>query len=500
MKKIAGMFLVGMLIMGLNVGVSFGQSLSNNVHEYRLKNGLTVLLYERHQTPIISCRIYINVGSANDASGQTGLAHMTEHMAFKGTPTLGTTDYAKEQVLLEKLDQLWQRLVTERDKGALADQNALAQLSAEFEQAQQEASQYVISEAYSRIIEENGGVDLNASTTRDATQYFVNLPANRLELWMRLEADRLAHSVPREFYQERQVILEERQMRTDASPVGMLVEQFLGAAFIAHPYGLPAIGWESDIHDLTPAQLRAFWDAYYSPQNMVIAIVGDLQPQATIRMAEQYFGQLPVRPSSPLLRTVEPPQPGERRVIVEAEANPYLVVGYHRPAIIHPDNPIFTVIATLLSNGRTARLYKTLVEEQQLAIQVEALAAFPGERYPTLFMLAGIPLGEHPLAELESALLTEIDRLKTEPVESRELQKVMNTIEATFIDSLASNRGLAEQLVTAQSIFGDWRALERQMDQIKTITAQDIMRVAQTYFTPQNRTVAWLVKKSEEQH
>ncbi len=498
MRKSGWLAIRGLLLIVLWASLVSAQSLEGNVIEHRLENGLTLLLYERHQAPIVACHIYVNVGSANDRLGETGIAHMTEHIAFKGTQTIGTTNYEAEKELLDQLDELWRQIDQTRQQRDKADQQKLTQLQREFEQIQQKAAQYVVSEAYSKIMEENGAVGLNASTSRDETQYFVNLPANRLELWMMLEADRLANTVPREFYKERDVILEERRMNTETSPVGTLIEQFLSAAFIAHPYGFPAIGWASDIENLTIHQFMEFYKTYYVPQNMVIAIVGDIDPEEVIPMAEKYFGGLPARFSDPNIRTVEPQQPGERSVQVEWDANPYLVIGYHRPSVNHEDDLVFDVISFLLSSGRTSQLYKRLVEEQRIAIHVQTIATFPGRKYPTLLVVIGVPLAPHTVAELEEALFAELERLKTEPVEERELQKVINNVEAGFISSLSSNSGLASQLTFAQSVFGDWQMIEKQVEEIKHITAEDIMRVAQTYFTRQNRTVAWLVKRGEE--
>ncbi len=471
------------------------QTLEGNVVERTLNNGLTLLLYERHQAPIVACHVYITAGSANDQIGHTGIAHMTEHIAFKGTPTVGTTNYAEEKVVLERLDELWQQLAGEYDKGDAADPDALEQLETEFFDTEQQAEAYVISEEYSQILEEQGAIDLNASTSRDETNYFVSLPANRLELWMMLESDRLANTVPREFYRERDVVLEERRMRTDTSPVDTLFEQFLGTAFIAHPYGFPAIGWPSDIQNLMPDQFMAFYKRYYVPANMIVSLVGDFQSQTVIDMAEHYFGQLPARPPSPPIRTEEPPQPGERRIEVEWDSSPYLVIGYHRPSVRDADDLVFDVIAFLLTGGRTARLYKNLVEDSQIAIEIDAAAAYPGSKYPTLFVLAGAPLAPHTLADVETAIYAELERLKTEPVEARELQKTLNAIEASFIESLSSNSGLAAQLAYAQGLMGDWRMIERQLETVKQITPDDIMRIANTYFTKNNRTVAWLVNR-----
>ncbi len=495
MKKGYTVFLFGLSLLLLLSSHVSAQSLEGKVIEHSLENGLTLLMYERHQAPIIACRIYVNVGSANDRLGETGIAHMTEHIAFKGTKTIGTTDYEQEQLLLESLEGLWEKFLRERDKGQEANPERLAQLQEDIARTQKEAGAFVVSEAYSKIIEENGGVGLNASTSRDETQYFVNLPANRLELWMMLEADRLMNTVPREFYKERDVIMEERRMRTDASPIGTLVEQFLGTAFIAHPYGFPGIGWASDIENITVEQFWEFYERYYSPANMTVAIVGDIQADEVIRLAEKYFGQLPSGSPAPKIRTIEPPQVGERRVQVEWDSNPYVLIGYHRPGVNHEDDLVFDVISFLLSTGRTSQLYKHLVEEQQLAVHVSSSASFPGQKYPTLFMFVGVPLAPHTLEELEQALYTEIELLKTTPVDERELQKVINNVEAGFIESLSSNSGLASQLVFAQGIMGDWRVIEEQLERIKTITAEDVMRVANEYFTEQNRTVAWLVKK-----
>jgi predicted Zn-dependent peptidase len=488
-----GVGLVFVLMAWLAAPALFAQTLADRVVEHVLDNGLTLLVYERHQVPIVACHVYVTIGSAYDQIGQTGIAHMTEHIAFKGTPTIGSTDYAAEQPLLEQVDALWERLAHEYDKGAAADFDALAQLEEEFFATEEQAAQYVISEQYSLILEEHGARELNAATTRDDTSYFVSLPANRLELWMMLEADRLANTVPREFYREREVVMEERQTFTDTSPLGTLFEQFLGAAFIAHPYGFPAIGWASDIQYLTPTQFMAFYERHYVPANMIVAIVGDVRAADVLAMAERYFGALPAREPAPPIRTVEPPQPGERRVIVAWDANPYLAIGYHRPAIDDGDDAVFDVMAFLLTGGRTSRLYRRLVTEAQVALEVDAAAAYPGSKYPTLFVLAAVPLAPHTLADLEAEIDGEIERLKTEPVQDWELQKTVNALEAALIDALSSNAGLAAQLAHAHGLTGDWRAIERQMETVKQITADDIMRVATTYFTTTNRTVAWLV-------
>ncbi len=472
--------------------------LAERVVEHRLSNGLQLLMVERHQTPIVSFTIAYKVGGVNERPGMTGVAHFFEHLAFKGTQTLGTTDYRREELLLRQMDQAWSDLRKEHDKGSDADHIKLIAYEKRFQDLERESETYVVPNEVGQIYEKNGAVGLNATTGKDLTRYIVSLPANRLELWAAIESDRMVHGVLREFYKEKNVVLEERRLRYENSPSGRLYETFLSAAFTAHPYGMPVIGWTSDVEALSRTQTEIFFRTYYGPGNAVIAIVGDIDIPATIRLIERYFGPIPRQTPPPPVVTVEPESAGERRAEVEFEAEPAVLIGYHRPALDHPDDAVFDVIESLLSDGRSSRLYKTLVKEKQLAANVSASNGIPGARYPNLFMIQAAPRAPHTTQELETAIYAELDRLKSEPVQPAELQKVLNNLDADLIRSLDSNSGLAAQLSYFQAVAGTWRYLLENRDRIARVTAEDVSRVARQYFVKRNRVVATLVKKGQD--
>jgi predicted Zn-dependent peptidase len=304
--------------------------------------------------------------------------------------------------------------------------------------------------------------------------------------------------VLREFYKERGVVMEERRLRNDDSPNGLLFETFTSTAFRAHSYGIPTIGWGSDILSLTPAATEAFFKAHYGPDQATIALVGDINPKETIALIEQTFGKIPAAPPPPPLVTVEPEQRGERRIEVEFDAEPAIVIGYHKPGLGHPDDDVFDVIDAVLSDGLTSRLHQTLVLEKRLAVSVGSDASHPGVRAPNLFIFTATPLAPHTAAEVEAAVYEEIERLKREPVASKELEKVLNNLDADLIRGLRSNSGLASQLALYQAVVGDWRYILTSRDKVAAVTAADVQRVATQYFTKSNRTVAVLVKKGTD--
>lgn len=466
--------------------------LEERVIEHRLANGLTVLMVERHQAPIVSVNITFGVGGINERTGTTGVAHLYEHMAFKGTRTIGTKDYERERPLLEELDRLSAEIARRRAAGA--DDAALRPLLEAFKAAQEQADQLVVGNEMSLLYQRHGAVGLNASTGKDITRYVVSLPANRLPLWAAIESDRMANPVLREFYKERAVVMEERRLRTDDSPTGLLYEAFAAAAFQAHPYGFPTIGWASDIQALTPADTERFFRTYYGPANATIAIVGDINPTEVIALIEQTFGRIPAGPPPPPVVTAEPEQRGERRVEVEFEAEPLVLIGYHKPAIGHPDDFVFDVLESVLSEGVTSRLYHRIVREKRLATSIGADSGFPGVVAPNLFVISATPLAPHTTAEVEAAVYEELERLKTEPVSARELEKVLNNLDANLVRALRSNSGLAGQLAYFQTVAKDWRYILKARERIAAVTPEDIQRVARAYFTKTNRTVATLVR------
>jgi predicted Zn-dependent peptidase len=508
-SRVTIFLLAVVLSLSLNLHLSHAASfgLADRVVEQTLTNGLTVLMVERHQVPVVSVNMTFRVGGVNEQVGQTGLAHLYEHMAFKGTRTVGTKNYEKERPILEE----WFRVGTEleqrqrefaRKSGVRSisseDQTAIEGLQKRFIELQEKAGQFVAGNEMALLYQRHGGIGLNAATGKDLTRYMINLPANRLPLWAALEADRMAHPVLREFYKERGVVMEERRLRNEDSPNGLLFETFTSAAFRAHPYGIPTIGWESDILSLTPADTEAFFKAHYGPGNATIAIVGDINPKDVMTLIEQTFGRIPASPSELPIVTVEPPQRGERRVEVEFDAEPSLVIGFHKTALGHPDDYVFDVIDAVLSDGLTSRLYANLVREKRIAASANSDSNYPGVRSPNLFILTATPLAPHTTTEVEAAIYAEIERIKTEPVSAKELEKVLNNLDADLVRALRSNGGLASQLALYQTVAGDWSYVLKARDKIAAVTPVDIQRVATEYFTKSNRTVATLVKKTGE--
>jgi predicted Zn-dependent peptidase len=463
------------------------------VTEFTLANGLHFIVLERTDAPVVSFHTYVNAGAVDDPKGETGMAHMFEHMAFKGTDRIGTTNYPQERKALERVEQIYDQLDAERRKRDRADAKRIADLEAQLKKAIEHADSFVDQNAYPRIIEESGGVGLNASTGMDSTNYYYSLPSNRTELWFLLESERFAKPVFREFYKERDVVREERRMRTESDPQGRLIEMIYTTAFSAHPYRNPPVGWATDILNLRVESARLFFQTYYSPANMTIAIAGDVRPAEIRRLAEKYFGRLPARPAPPLLHTREPEQSGERRGRVMSPSQPLMAIAFKRPDQNHADDAALDVVASILSSGRTGILYRELVRDQRIALAAGAYPTFPGAKYDSLFLFFLVPALNHTVEENEKALYEILDRLKKEPVDTATLERVKTKVRASVIRQLDSNAGLASQLAWYHVNYGDWRKLFTAIDEINAVTAQDVQRVANQYFIEQARTVAYTV-------
>lgn len=469
------------------------ERIENEIREFTLDNGLKFIVRERHQAPIISFITYVNVGGVDEAVGKTGVAHYLEHLAFKGTTRIGTKYYAAEKHLLNKLDRLFEQMKSAQKAGEAAK---IASLQDEFDRVRSEASSYVKQNEFGQIIDRAGGVGLNATTSADATRYFFSLPSNKLELWMSLESERFGDPVFREFFAEKEVILEERRLRVENSALGKMIEAFQDAAFQAHPYRRPIIGYEEDIRNLTRQDVKEFFTTHYVPRNMTVGIVGDVKLAEVKRLAELYFGSYQDKPLPENQIPVEPPQTQTKEVTVEFPAQPLYLEGYHRPAMKHPDNVVYEMIASILSDGRTSRLYKSLVEKQQVALGAAGESGFPGNKYPNLMLFYALTAPGRTVEEVAAALQTEITRLKTEPVSQTELDRVKTQARAGLLRAIGSNSGLASLLVEYEAKTGSWRNLFREIDLIAKVTAADIQRVAQATFTPENRTVGRLLPKS----
>jgi predicted Zn-dependent peptidase len=475
----------------------WGLSLEGQVKEYSLKNGMKVLVLERFFAPVVSLYIRFKVGAVDEAEGETGTAHLLEHMLFKGTETLGTKNYEEEKKILTALDDLAGRIDEEMQKGDKADEERIAVWRGQLQALQQEHKNWVIKDEVSGLYSQNGAEGLNASTGYDITTYKVSLPSNRIELWASIESDRMAAPVFREFYSERDVVREEKRQREETQPEGKLMEKFLEASFAGHPYGRPIIGFDRDLKYLQRNTLEQFFHDYYAPNNAVIAVVGAVNADEIMEIIEKYFADIPSEKISTAPERVQPEQSDEKRITVEFDASPQLMIGYHKPALPHFDDYVFDVIDILLSAGRTSRLYKTLVEEKKMAVSVSTTNGFPGSRYDNLFAIFATPRTPHTCEDVEKEIYKQLELLKREAVTDYELTKVKNRLEAQFIRSLASNAGLASQLSYYQTIAGDWRYIEDHVKKISTITAEDVSRVAERYLAEENRTVATLVKKGE---
>lgn len=482
-----------LLVTGLQpVQAQSLEAFEQRVTEFTLDNGLHFIIIQRDVAPVASFVTFGNIGSVDEPVGQTGITHIFEHMAFKGTHTIGTTDIVAEMPLIKAKDdayRAWHREHTSRNPNP----ELLEELWAEFERLRDEAQQFVVNNEFSTIIDREGAVGMNAFVSADATGYFYSLPQNRAELWFKLEADRFMNPVMREFYQEKDVIWEERRDRTDNNPTGRLVEEFLSVAFSAHPYRNPPIGWPSDIDAVTIRETLAFYETYFIPQNLTMAIAGDVDPAEMRRLAEKYFGSWPAREDSPRVVTVEPPQRGERRFTIEDQSQPVMLIGYKSVDEQHPDFAPLSMLSSILFDGRTSRMFRSLVVEEQLALQVQGINGFPGTRFPGLFLIIGVPNAGVDTAEIEQRIYEEIERVQQEGVTEAELDRVRTQARASTIRGLTSNMNIALSFAQTHARTGDWRNTFRDIDRLSEVTVEDIQRVAQQYLVPQSRTVGKIV-------
>lgn len=458
----------------------------------KLPNEITLMVIERPVAPVFSFFTHVDAGSVQDPKGKGGLAHMFEHMAFKGTDKIGTKNWPAEKVALAEVERLYRAYDYERRKEVGSDPKKVQQLKKAWEAAVEKAQQYVIPNEFDEIIERQGGQNVNAFTSMDETGYFYDMPSNRLELWAYLESERFLKPVMREFYKERDVVHEERRLRVDSSPIGRLVEQFVAAAFIAHPYHNRGIGFPSELEAFSATDAEDFYRYYYVPANMVVAVAGDVKPQTALPILERYFGRLPKRPAPEEISLVEPPQIAERQFVIKEASQPYYLEGYHRPSYRDPDDAVYDVMTDLLSSGRTSRLYRSLVRDKKIAVQASGFGGFPGVKYPQLFAFFVVPAKGHTAAEMRDPVHAEIERLKNEDVSDEELRMVKKRIRADLIRGLANNEGMAQAFAIVQTRYRNWRELFRQVDRVDKVTKADIRRVANKIFVASNRTTGTL--------
>jgi zinc protease len=429
-----------LLLLVFAVGGAAAQSSSDRVVAATLDNGLRVLLQEDHRSPIVSFQMWYRVGSRNESRGATGIAHFLEHMMFKGTPTHGQGQFA-------------------------------------------------------RLVEQNGGQD-NAFTSQDVTSYYVNIAADKIDLVIDLESDRMHNLLldAKEINSEREVVIEERRTRTEDDPGGFLGEEVSSIAFKNHPYGAPIIGWMEDLKRITPEEIRAFYKTYYVPNNAILVAVGDFKAPEVLAKIRAKFGRIPKGTPPPPVLAVEPPQNGERRVTVSKQAQlPIVYVGYHVPNQKSPDAFALDMLSTILSEGRASRLYKRLVHERQIALEAGGDFNYFALD-PNLFWFWGTPMpGQTPEA-MEKALLGEMETLKNELVTDEELQRAKNQVEAAFVfqEDSVHRRGA---LLARFELIGGYAEKDRYVERLRAVTAADVQRVARTYFPDAEKNVGILLPK-----
>ncbi len=466
-------------------------ALEQNVELFKLPNGMTFLLVPRKGAPVFTGYIRVKVGGADEKAGFTGIAHMLEHMAFKGSTSIGTRNYAAEAKVLDEIEKIGLRLadLTRSDQ---ANSEEAKKLREKMKALQAKASAFIVKDEYSRTFTKNGGTEFNATTSKDLTSYFVSLPINKLKLWAYLTAEVLKNPVFREFYQERDVVMEERRMRVDDDPFGKNYESFLQTAFEKSPYRDPTIGYAKDISALTATDLKKFYQTYYVPQNMIGAVVGDINLSQTKQILLQTFGKIPAGKNPPSLSNMEPPQKQERRNVISDDARAQIMMGYHKPTLPSKDDYVFDLIGQILCEGRSSRLYKSLVEQQKIAQTVACDTGTPGARLNNLFFIYATALGKHRPEELEKAIEAQLDSFAQKPVSQNELERAKNQLISDQLFKVSSNFGLAESLTYFQAVAGDWKYLLEHSSILEKITPEEIQQVAQKYLVRSNQTVSVL--------
>lgn len=476
------------------------------VVEHTLTNGMRMLMVERHDEPSVAGGWVAHVGSANEKPGMTGIAHLFEHMMFKGTPTIGTTNFDKDVAIIASQEQVRQAMREEERKmreglrkgevdDLLKPENKTPrykELEQQFQKLIAEQRTILVKNEFDRVYTTQGASSMNAFTSEDMTAYFINVPANKLELWMWMESERILRPVFREFYAERDVVFEERRMRTESTPLGKFAEQFNAMFWKSSPYAWPVVGWPSDLPAITKEQADDFYATYYSPQNISLILVGDFKAESAIKLAEHYFSRIPSgKESPPEVVTQEIDQMAEQRMYAEAETNPQVDIQWHTVGFQHKDAYPLQILGQILST-RTGRLHKGLVLGK--AIATSTFAGQVAQKYDGFFTAGGEAKGAHKPEEIEQGIYDILEALKTEEVPAEELQKVKNNVTAAEFRRLSSNFAILFQLIMADG-NGDWREVNEAGKKLQAVTAADVKRVAAKYLTRDNRTVGIYVRK-----
>jgi predicted Zn-dependent peptidase len=475
-------------VLGLNITAQTFDAIKRQVKVHILENGMKFIVLERHEAPVVSFHVYADVGSANESYGITGISHLLEHMAFKGSKIVGTTDYEEEIKVLEELDALYDKIKAAQIK-VNPDEQVLKEMKEKFETLRLRAKEFVVNGEFDDMFMREGDRSLNAFTSADATQYVNSLPSNKLEFWMAMTADRFQNPVFREFYMEKDVVMEERRLSVETSPIGRLEEDFLSVAFKAHPYEHWGIGHMSDLESITRKDVEDYFRKYYGPSNLTVGIVGDVRTAEVFEIAELYFGEIPSKPRPEALRTKEPEQWGERRVQVVAKSQPILIMGYHRPDVRHADSFALDALANIMGQGRSSRLHQSLVKDKKVCIQCDVFNGYPGEKYPNLVAFVAVPSKGHTSEECLELIDEEIAKIRDESVTVEELTKYKRSSIKAMLSQMKSNGNMARLLTYTDVVMGDWQRLFDQAEEIQAVSVEDVKRVANTYLIKNHRTI-----------
>jgi predicted Zn-dependent peptidase len=459
--------------------------LAQHVVEFKLPNGMRWLLVRRPTPSVFAGAVEVKVGGVDELPPKIGLAHMFEHMAFKGTREIGTTDYEKEAPLLTKIAAVGDEWVRTGNKAKFDELQAL----------QKEVRRYQVPNELFTVLARSGARNVNAYTTKDATQYHSEMPSTELPLWLYLYAGMVSDPVLREFYPERDVVQEERRMRVENSPHGKAYQALIATAFTTSPYHYSTIGSAEQISSLSMADAKNFYKTYYHPDRMVGALVGDINIGQAKALITRYFGLLPARPSPKDQLPEEPAQTEMRRTEVAVDSAPFLLMGFHKPRVGTSEDYIFDVIDYILCEGASSRLHKTLVLQDKIAQRVTCANGIPGNRLNNLYYIEAFPSAGHRPKELETRIMVALAQLAAHGVSDDELRKARNNLAANFLWEMNGNGELAELLVTYQALAGDWRYVITHAKHIEAVTNDDVKRVARQFLIPQNATIVTAVQK-----
>lgn len=448
------------------------------------------LVVPRKGAPVFTAYIRVLVGGYDEVPGKTGIAHMLEHMAFKGNAEIGSKDYSEEKKVLDELEVLQSQIRQSQGEKK-------TELEKKFTELNLKSKELVKKEEFTRIYSRNGGADLNATTSQDVTSYFVSLPTNKLELWAYLESSRLIDPVFRLFYFERDVVLEERRMRVDDSPFGTSYEAFLDLAFEKSPYKQPTIGYASDVAGLTATDMKNFYERYYSPDNIVVTLVGDLDFEETKKIIEKHFSAIPKRKLKREKKIAEPEPKEEKRKVIYKDANPIILIGYQKPTLPHHDDYVFDLLDGVLCDGLSSRLFKRLVFKDHSVSDLSCSSSVPGSRDTNMYLISANLIAPHSSDEVINAIQEEIDLLGEKGPTKEELERSRISGLSSIIYAMQDNSSMASLLSYYELVTGSWKYLADHPKILSKIDGPDIQRVVKRYLRKNRRVIVELKKEKK---